>query len=422
MLSRRQLILLGVIGGGAVLLFILVFSGLRPGERRGEIVMWGVADPEEAYGASFESFRRQSGLTVKYFQKNPDTYEAELINALAAGLGPDVFMIGNSWVPKHFDKIQPAPRALFSVKTIEEFYPQVVVNDFTSGDNVWAVPLSVDTLALFYNRDLLDQAGIPFPPATWEDLAGMVTKLVKADDRGGLRRQAVALGLAKNVDQAADILALLMMQSGAKMVDSESWQAELGEPARNALDFFIQFARPTSRFYTWNADLPPSLDAFAAGSLALTFNYASRLSLIQAKAPKLNFGIAVMPQPVGSGSRLDYANYWGLTVARASKDQEAGWQLIAFLTDAPQAGEYLKNPGRPPARRDLIRELQNDRQLGVFARQALTAESWIQPDPAAVAAIFTKMIESVASGSRTSAEAVAEAEDRLNLLLTKFRQ
>lgn len=411
-----------MIGGGALLLFIVLLSGLRPGQRRGEIVMWGVGDSEEVYHDAFESFRRQSGLTVKYFEKNADTYESELVNALAAGKGPDVFMIGNAWVPKHYDKIQPAPRAIFSTKDIEEFYPQVVVNDFTSGDNVWAVPLSVDTLALFYNRDLLDQAGVPFPPATWEELANDVPRLVKATRSGGLQRQAVALGTAKNVDQATDILALLMMQSGAKMVNSESWQAELGEPARNALDFFTQFARPTGRFYTWNADLPQSLDAFAAGSLALTFDYGYQIPLLRDKAPKLNFGIAAMPQPVGSSGRLDYANYWGLTVARASKNQEAGWQLIQFLTDEPQARVYMKGSSRPPARRDLIREMQDDRQLGVFARQALTAESWIQPDPTAVVTIFTNMIESVVSGSRTSAEAVAEAEDRLNLLLVKFRQ
>lgn len=422
MLQKRQIVLLGGIGGILLLLIILIIFGLRPTERKLSLAMWGVFDSEEVYKELLDRYQGETGVKVQYTQKSPLTYESEIVNALAAGRGPDIFMVQNSWIPKHFDKIQAAPLELFSSRIIEELYPQVVHADFTSGNIVWAVPMSVDTLALFYNRDLLDQAGIPFPPTTWEDLVSIVPKLVKLDAFGRLERQAVALGRARNINRATDILSLLMIQSGAKMVDVEEMRSDLGDAGREALQFFTQFARPQARVYTWSGEEHYSLDAFSEGTLALTFNYAYQIPTILAKSPQLNFGVSPMLEPLNAAKKVDYANYWGLAVARGQSSADQAWQLIAFLTDKPQAREYMRASGRPPARRDLIREVQDEKILGVFAKQALTATSWFQPDPEAVEDIFENMIEAVNIGRRTPEEAVREAEDRVNLLLTKFRQ
>jgi len=43
------------------------------------------------------------------------------------------------------------------------------VDDFLYQGQPYASPLSINTLALFYNRDLLNEAGIVLPPVTWEE-------------------------------------------------------------------------------------------------------------------------------------------------------------------------------------------------------------------------------------------------------------
>ncbi|MBI1975024.1 MAG: extracellular solute-binding protein [Parcubacteria group bacterium] len=423
MLTKRQFRVLWVIGGIAVLIVTLFVIGVRFGEEREvKLGAWGVYNSPDLFADIIEDFSDATNITVNYVEKRPETYESELLNALAAGRGPDIFMVPNSWISKHSDKMQPAPLDLSTARMVEESFPQVVFSDFTSGDRVWALPLSVDTMALFYNRDLLDQAGIVFPPTTWEDFVSMVPKLVKLDNFGRLEQAAAAIGRARNINRATDLLSLLMIQSGAKVVDAEKLSADLGDPAIEALQFFTQFADPTHGSYTWSGEEHYSIDSFSEGTVAFIFNYAYQIPTIQAKAPRLNFDVAAMPQPQGAVKRVDYANYWGFAVAKASRFPKQAWQFVAFITDTPQARSYMRLSGRPPARRELIREVQNEKILGVFAKQALTATSVLQPDPQAMEDIFENMIESVNIGRSAPEEAEKDARGRINLLLEKIRQ
>ena len=47
-----------------------------------------------------------------------DSYENDLRDALAAGNGPDVFLIHNSWLTKHQDKLSPAPDSVLTPKQV----------------------------------------------------------------------------------------------------------------------------------------------------------------------------------------------------------------------------------------------------------------------------------------------------------------
>lgn len=428
MLSKRQLMIVG--GGVAVLLIFVVaiLLGRRPSGVTATLTVWGVFDDPEAYAQIFTDFRRQTGISATFVQKDITTYETELVNALAAGRGPDVFMINNAWLPKHFEKLTPAPAAIVSPAQVRDAFPDVVSKDFVSGGSVWALPLSVDTLALFYNRALFNQAAIAFPPTTWTDLIGDVPKLTKIDRLGVIQQSAISLGTAANVNRASDILAALMLQFGTPIVDRTAVEAvfdqgEAGEPSggENALAFYLQFADPAKRVYTWDTDQHYSIDAFSEGTLAMTLNYSFQIPVIREKGPFVDFAVALLPQPAGRTDRVDFANYWGFAVSNQSRNPEAAWQLIAYVTGQAPARAYMQTTGRPPARRDLIQSVLNQPALGVFARQALTAESWFQPDSDQIEDIFLGMIESVRRGENIET-VVGRAADQIDLLLAKFRQ
>ena len=175
-LSKTQIFLIA--GAGVLLLLIvLLFTGVIPGLRpkegaiKGELTVWGVFDPEIAIRdtivAEFE--KSNPGIRINYFQKNSRTYEADLVNALAAGNGPDVFFFKSSWLPKHGDKLLPLDPADYPVQKLAEDFPDVVSSDFSAGGKVYALPLYIDTLALLYNKTIFDNAGIAQPPKTWEE-------------------------------------------------------------------------------------------------------------------------------------------------------------------------------------------------------------------------------------------------------------
>ena len=104
-LTKTQIILIGlVVFLVVVFIGVLVFFGRRAPKTAGyagTLTVWGVFDRADVFEKLVEGYRKlQPGVEINYVQKDPATYEDELINALATPKGPDVFMFHNTWLPK----------------------------------------------------------------------------------------------------------------------------------------------------------------------------------------------------------------------------------------------------------------------------------------------------------------------------------
>ncbi len=427
--TQSQKIILGIVGF-IVLFFVLVILGVIPGLRQSgpsaNLKIWGVGDSNSVWSASIQAYQQtHPNVSITYTQVDQSQYESKLINALAAGDGPDIFMFNNSWLPKQGDKIVPAPSSLMSTSTFESLFPQIASQDFVSNGYIYAMPLSVDTLALIYNRDIFNQSGVAVPPTTWAKFES-VLRQTRRGTYPNVTRPAVALGGTLNsMGNAADILNLVMLQTGTQMVSPDSGQATFSSSAGEAaLAFYIQFATPGSTYYTWNDYKGPALNSFASGTSAMFIGYASQIPQIKAINPYINLGVSTMPQFV-LGDQVNYPNYWGLAVSRESQYQAQAWDFINFVTtDQTTANNYAVSSGRPPALRSLIAQYESDAILGPYASQALTAQDWVEPDSDAVSAIFSNMIESVltrppsVSLTTSISQSLQTAEFSVNNLIT----
>ncbi len=432
-LTRSHLIIIGSVVF-VVLLVIGIFTGILPGTRTFQpkapevsLTIWGIDDREflNENLTNYEALR--TNVRVKYTELDPATYEQTVINALAAKSGPDIIMFHNSWLVKHYDKIVTLNEELLTKKSFQEMFPEVVEQDFLPSDKIYALPLYIDTLALFYNRDTFDKKGIAIPPKDWLDFQNLIPKLNEKDKYGNLTKLAAAIGGSEdNIDKASELLMLLMLQSGAKMTNEDFSQAsfsqnvEGGYPGMDALSFYTKFSNPKDDiYYTWNEKINNSLDSFANGNVAMIFNYASVADKIKSKNPFLSFKASEMPQPTGGSKSVNYPDYWGLSVTNNSKNPDWAWDLILYLTANETAAEkYLLASNKPPAMRLLIQKYLNHPTLGVFAKQALSARSWPQVDKNKTAAIFSQMIKAVVSGQLSQRDALSQAEREVTELMT----
>ena len=393
-----------------------------------ELEFWGVFDDSDLYRSLIEEFKQQfSHITIRYYKKTYQTYEKDLLEAMATGRGPDIFMIHNTWLARYNDRIWAAPFDFITLKQFQDNFVDVVVDDFVLDGFIGAIPLSVDTLALYYNKDILNTSGIAEPPRTWEEFLSDVETLTVKDERGNIVRAGASLGTARNINRSTDILSLLMLQSGTQMINSQKTRATFersvdldGErfyPGERTLEFYIDFANPLKSIYTWNTRMHYSIDAFYEGQAAMMFNYSYHIPTIRAKSPYLNFAVSEMPQIDSVSADINYANYWGLTVSHNSEDFEPAWQFIVWLTQKEQAKKYLELAEKPTARRDLVDSQKDDPDLGVFAEQSLTARSWYQVDNLVIETILADMIESVVRGEATIKDSILRAVNRVNLLM-----
>ena len=427
-LTKPQLIIVGV-AGFIIVFFTLVFLGFIPGLRddialpRVELNVWGVGDELKVWqevGSKFEALH--SNVQVKYTKLDVTNYEKQLVNALAAGTGPDVFMFHNTWLLKHSDKVIPVTEEKLPLATFRNFFPTIAEQDFVRNSKIYALPISIDTLALIYNRDIFDNKKIAVAPTTWDELKNTVVKVRELDSRGAITKSALAIGgTSKSVNNAADILSLLFLQFKTDMVSPDKTRAAIANnQGIQAVNFYTQFAKPSSFYYTWTDSFKPSINSLTSKQTAMILGYASEIPDIKAKNPALNFGVAPAPQ-FDKNNAVNFPSYWGLAVSSKTTHTTDAWDFIILATtNAETARNYVTLTSKPPALRFLINEYLNSPTLGTFAAQALTAKSWPQADNSEIKKVFDTMIESVVSGKLTTENALLEAEVKVSALMVSI--
>ena len=423
-----QLTLLVVFGGVAVagvLIFSLAIGG---GETNtiGSVRIWGTLD-QGAFSAVLRQATEGTGQLagVTYEQKDPLTYETELTNALASGTGPDLFLLRQDFALKNAGKTFVIPLSALSQGQFENTFIEAAA-PFLSQDGAIGVPVLADPLILYWNKDMLATGGYAQPPKYWDELFDMARKISKRDEAGSIVKSAVALGEYKNVTNAKDILATLILQAGGVIVDRDVGgrlvpalmprATGAAQSTASALRFYTEFADPSKDDYSWNRALPDSQKAFAAGDVALYVGYASEAPLIARMNANLNFAMAPLPQIRSSPNALNTARVYAFAAARAGKNPNGAITAAFLLVAADHANALSIALGMPSARRDLVnRTAQGNDDL--FNKQAILAHSWLDPDPMATTEIFRAMIENTTSGSQLVNEAVQRADQELGRIL-----
>src|SRR6185503_2634177 len=339
--SNFQIIVLGICVT-LILVGIAVFAsfgGLLGNAGVGKVTIWGTIDSEPMQNL-LDSLRStdKTFQNVTYVEKDPSTYDEELVNAMANGTAPDIFMLSDADLNSFSDKVLPISYGSVSQSTFLSSYIDEA-QLFLTGQGSLALPFSVDPLVMYWNRDLFASAGLASAPSYWNDFLTLSPKITSVNANAELAKSAVALGQWQNIDHAKEILSTLFMQAGDPIVGSASDgtpQVLLGQtpagystnPAESALRFYTEFANPSKTSYSWNKSLPEASKAFEAGDLAVYFGLASEYGDIASLNPNLHFAVAQMPQIEGNPTRVTYAAMTGLAIPRVAKNPQ-GAAVIA---------------------------------------------------------------------------------------------
>ncbi|MDO8240637.1 MAG: extracellular solute-binding protein [Candidatus Moranbacteria bacterium] len=432
--------------------------------------VWGLFDDQDTFAEIIDNYKKTNPNIGKITYKKlmPDTYKQEVMDALAAGNGPDIFLIQNNWLAPFANKIYPAPLTFLTEKRFKDNFVDVVAQDFLNTDGAYAVPLSVDSLGLYYNKDLFNAAGITNPPKDWNEFVETSRKLTKLDASNQIVISGAAMGTAYNINRSTDILNLLMLQNQTEMIDATGGRAMFDQiakkegrssiPGQEALDFYTQFANSSSSQYSWNSKMHYSTDAFSEGTLGMMVNYSWQMDTIAKKSPKLNFAVAPVPQ-LPESVPVNYANYWAFAVAKNKTPDTAGippaqaalvtndirvaeaWGFLLYLTTKPEqsvatstgvsgagqtvnlnfdpAKNYLEKTHKVAARRDLIEQQKTDAKLGPFAEGNLIAKNWYQINSEAIEYLFADMINQVNRGQSSVADALKTAAVAVSQMMSK---
>lgn len=413
---------------------VLIFSGAIGGNKsqqdalvQSPVIMWGTLPAKQM--SSFFQLALQSGdkFNITYVEKTPDNFEPDLIDALAAGSGPDLILAPHTLLLKQQDKLMQIPSSAVPERLFLDSYTEASEVLLTPDYSI-ALPLYLDPIVMYWNRDMFSRAGLSEPPKTWLEAQLLPEKLTKLDSNGNITESAIALGGVNNIDHFKEILSAQFMQAGNKIVshnlnptaqDSSVNEVVLGQGsgADSALRYYIEFANPSLTKYSWNSAKKNSFEEFISGSLGVYFGFASELDTMRQRNPHLNFDTAIIPQITGSNNRLTYADVYALGVLKKSTVSNAALAVAYRMSLGGFAAIISNGLKVAPARRDLLSAGSKDPNIDLFVQSAIIAKTWYDPNYTSTRNIFADMVEDAIIGRASPATSVASAGARIIELL-----
>jgi ABC-type glycerol-3-phosphate transport system substrate-binding protein len=273
------------------------------------------------------------------------SFDAKLLAALSSGSGPDFWDMGD-WNYRTFlanDYLAPFDPHAFGYSSSQDMinaYLPGTMDIFVHNGSVYGLFSESDTLALFYNLDMFDAAGIPpLPtdkPVSWSQIENIGKQLLQTDASGAPTQIGWQFGFFANYRSAqwyAQNFYEFMRQYGQDDLYVGGQPAANTEAVRNALQMFYDFTYTYQdydpRFLNnWFADFPQNRVGMV---LAGTWFVPA----IRQNNPNVRFGVA--PHPVlNPDDRSTYKNIqwswgWSVNANKSADQQQLAQEFLAFM-------------------------------------------------------------------------------------------
>ena len=330
---------------------------------------------------------------------------------MASATPPDVLEMGNS------DVLAYASTGKLTDLSAQDFENSDTwltgLRDAGSYDGkLYGVPYYGGDRVVIYRKDLWQQAGLGEPPTTLAQLEADAAKLTaanKATDFSALyfpgRYQYAALPFV--LDAGGTIAT---QQNGRWAGTLESPKSQLG--LQRWADFVAKVSRAPA-----DKDETSDVDALGSGRAAMIIDQGVNASAVAKKYPALGQQLGVFPMPGASGPMPVFLGGSNLVVPKASRQADLAAQWIRLLTGTQYEG-LLGQSGLVPNSTGLSTFVS-----GVTAVElAAAAKSWFTPLSTRWSAVdnanvIQDMLQSIAAGKATVAEAAGAADTKIDQLL-----
>jgi multiple sugar transport system substrate-binding protein len=406
-------------------LLALFLAGCRTGSPAAALEFWALGREGEVLERMLPAFeRRHPALHVRLQQIPWSAAHEKLLTAYVAGGMPDVFQVGNTWIPEFvtlgavealdsfLDRSPSHPRA--------DYFPGVFDTNVVEGAT-YGIPWYVDTRLLFYRTDVLAAVGCPTPPRTWSQWTDAMSRIRESAAPGDF---AILLPIGE-----WQPLVILAMQLDAFLLRNRDTYGDFrSAPFRRAFTFYIELFRSHLAPLASQAAVANLYQDFARGAFAFYLSGPWNVGEFNARLPpSMNGRWSTAPLPAPDDRDYPGVSLAGgasLAVFRGSAHKEAAWQLLEYLSEPAQQLQLYRLTGDLPARKSAwSRGGPGDDPL---ARAFWTQLQNVRPTPKIpewerIASEITRYAEAVVRERLTVDEALAALDEDVDGLLEKRR-
>ena len=390
-----------------------------------KVAFWGSPEEIDIITHSIQDWQAAHPTIKIVFEHTPYSgYDSKILTRIAGGAAPDIIATEVDYFVTFASKnvledLTPYLEGDTSFSK-SDFFP-AILDRFTFNGRLLAVPRDVAPFAcVFYNKDLFDQAGLPYPKDdwTWDDLLRMARQLTKKDASGRITQygfygwawQDFVYGnggaLADNVKKPTRTLI-----DDPRSVEGLQFYADL-------INLYQVMPTPVAL-----ANLGMGVDLmFSSGRLAMFLSGIWETPGL--RNYNFKWDVAMFPKNP-KGARAFGSGGSGYAVLKSSPHKKEAWEVIKALTGAggqeqlakrglaqpsriavAEGENWAKDPA-PPANKKMVNEAV---QYIVFSP---FHPHWREIEEK----YLTPQLDLVFNGKKTAAEAAKEVAPRINAAL-----
>jgi multiple sugar transport system substrate-binding protein len=321
------------------------------------------------------------------------------------------------WAPEFSDLLLP----------LQDFLPPELKADLpTSGFNsvTWqrkgyGVPYTLSLLTLFYNTVHFEEAGLPGPPTTWDELKTYAAELTQSDDRFGW---AINYGAPGGIGGVASYWMAFLQQAGGTMYGDDGLPIFNDQPGIDALQLMIDLLPSTDPNAMENLGVADATRPLKEGRASMMMNWpfmwrdAQDLSSSEVNG---KLGGAILPAGSAGSASIDGCDAW--TVTGASRDPEMAIRLVEFFLDPEVQKRQATDIGWLPIRKSVLGDPEVQERLdnaAVLLEQSQHPyNSFITPDYDKITLAIGAELQHALRGEKTAQIAIQDASTSVEAIV-----
>jgi len=375
-----------------------------------------------------KQFEDETGATVEVVKADIQTGLEKLTAEFLAGSGRyDVFNVEHSWYnPEFFSNLEPLDdyiAALDPAYDYDDLIPSLVQIGQSEG-KTYGIPFRIGTTMLYFRKDLLEEKGLE-PPTNYEELMAAVQALTEDTDGDGKIDVYGFTMRGKELEIQHDYLQILYALGGSVL--SDDWSECTGDepPSVETIQLFADlyqggYVAPDT-LALGRDDMIAALQQGRAAMGIMYSPYWGRLIDPEQSQFADQMGWAFVPTAPDVTPGRTRMGGWSFSMDKNSKNKEAAWELIKYLTNKEGQLFMALNHANGPVRASVYTSPE-------YIEKFPLAEDWLASTAAAVADanhprfaemrdVMSALIPPVMQGTMTAQEAADEYCRRVDVIL-----
>ena len=388
-------------------------------QKKISILTWNIPVYKEKIEGWTADFKKiHPDVEVEWLDKKGPEWGPFYQTQLVAGTAPDVIDVqGGLWLEYAANNglVDLGP-LLARDHELKDYYNPRILPTWNYEGKQYMVPFYISKTLLFYNKTMLKEAGLARPPQSFDELVDFARKMGKGEKSGFM---------TLNFDW---LYWPLFAMNGVELLSPDGKKAAFNTPAAvKALDTLAKAtADGAINKVSWTGRWVEPNDAFASGTVGMYQAHAPAFFYVRGSGKWINAEtLGVAPMPGGFAT----PNSHGFGISKSSKHPDLAWDFIKVATNEKWGytfGTTLRNlTGASRVDTKIIEYFQKEDPLAhaVLRTQIENLDklvgNWRQAKDAQIKEAFYTEIQAALLGRKPAAQALAEAERKVNRVLQR---